>query len=109
MLTKLSAAIVAAIALIGPAHACQLSSPDFSICVELERLQTEKLQMETDALKQNDREILFEKQLDDYYRKRDEAMEAVMHDPKLQAYVHAHPMAKGAPNGNLDPVPGGLY
>jgi hypothetical protein len=40
----------------------------------------------------------------------DEAMEAVVHDPKLQTYVHAHPMAKGgAPNGNLDPVPGGLY
>lgn len=107
MLTRLGA-IVASCALIGPAHACNLSSPDFSLCTDLEQLQIEDLQMRTDALKQNDREILFEKQLDEYYRKRDEAMDAVIHDPKLQAYVHAHPMPPGAPV-NQDPISPGAY
>lgn len=64
-------AAIAWCALIGSAHACNLSSPDFSMCVELERLQIEKLQMDTDALKQKENEEWFQIQLDEHYRTRD--------------------------------------
>jgi hypothetical protein len=95
MLTRTAAAIVFACALTGTAHGCQLSSPDFSMCVELERLQIEKLQMETDALKGKGREEYFEMRLNESDRKRAEQ--------DLQAYMHAHPMAPGAPV-NQDPI-----